>query len=231
MVRVLLIADAHSNWPSLSAMHSEVGNADFIIHAGDSIGYGPFPNEVVDWMKSNANVNVMGNHDYAVVAGNYSDFGANAQIVLRWTDEVITAKNLKYLSNLKDVWTGDVFGVRFGVVHGGLSDPHNEFIHPYADESLLRNYFDKLGVQVLVTGHVHQLFVRQVDDNLLINPGGLGQPRDNNPMPSYVLVTIEGGRIIRVEPHRFNYNIDAYKEKILKEKLPPIFAERLYQGR
>jgi putative phosphoesterase len=231
MVRVLLIADVHSNWPALKAMQEDVVTADFIIHAGDTIGYGPYPNEVINWLRDHADVNVMGNHDYSVVSSNYSGFGNNSQIVLKWTDDMITAKNLKYLSNLKDTWTGDVFGIKFGVVHGGLSDPYNEFIHPYTEESIVKSYFQKLGVKVLVTGHVHQLFVRQLNSNYHINPGAIGQPRDNTPQPSYVLLTIENNEIKKIEPRRFNYNIDEYRDKVLAEKLPRIFADRLYEGR
>ncbi len=231
MTRVLLIADAHSNWPALKALHEDVGSVEFVIHAGDSIGYGPFPNEVIGWMRKHADVNVVGNHDYVIISGNYSGFGDNSQIVLKWTDELITAQNLRYLSNLKDVWTGSVGGVKFGVVHGGLTDPHNEFIHPYTNESLINDYFKRLGVNVLVTGHVHQLFVREFSSGLLINPGSLGQPRDGNPQPSYVLLNVDGGRITKIEPHRFNYNIDEFKDKLLSEKLPSVFATRLYEGR
>lgn len=231
MARILLIADVHSNWPALKALLADAGRVDFIIHAGDTIGYGPYPNECASYLREHGNVNVMGNHDYAVVSGDYTGFGDNADLVLRWTDEVITAQNLKYLSNLGDTWVGDVFGVKVGVVHGGLSNPLNEFIHPYSDENLVDSYFKKMGVKLLITGHVHQMFVRELASGYLINPGGAGQPRDNNPQPSYIIIYIENGEITRIEPHRFNYPIEEFQIKQSAEKLPSVFAERLFNGR
>ncbi|MBD3312114.1 YfcE family phosphodiesterase, partial [archaeon] len=217
---VLLIADVHANYPALQAMAADAGPVDFTIHAGDSIGYYPFPDECISWLRNNTDVNVMGNHDYALVSGDYKGFSNEAYSVLSWTDQNISASNLRYLSNLKDTWTGDVGGVKFGVVHGGLSDPYNEFIHPASDESLVNGYFEKLGVSVLVTGHVHQMFVRQFKKGLLINPGSIGQPRDQNPNPSYVLLEVNNGRVETVMPKRFSYDISQVEAKMKAEMLP-----------
>lgn len=221
------MADVHSNFPSLKALESDAGFADFVIHAGDSIGYFPFPDECVSWLREHADVNVMGNHDYALVSGDFKGFSPESYRVLAWTDQALSAVNLRYLSNLKDSWVGEVGGVKIGVVHGGLSNPLNEFIHAYSDEGLINGYMQKMGVKVLVTGHVHQMFVRQVKEGLLINPGSVGQPRDGNPNPSYVLLDINNGKVETIMPKRFRYDISLVESKMSNEMLPRVFTERL----
>jgi len=229
-VRVLICADVHANLPALKAMEADAGYADFVIHAGDSIGYYPFPDECVTWLREHADVNVMGNHDYALVSNELRGFSRESQATLSWTDQHLSALNLRYLSNLKDNWVGDVGGAKFGVIHGGVSDPHNEFIQPHSDETLINSYFKKLGVKVLVTGHVHQLFVRQLKDGLLINPGSVGQPRDRNPNPSYVLLDVNNGSVETIMPKRFKYDIAQVENKMTAEMLPKMFTETLKRG-
>ena len=224
-MRVLLISDVHANWPALKKVVEEVEYSDFVIHAGDSVGYFPFPNECVSWLKDHADVNVMGNHDYGLVNKDFTGFSTDAIKVLSWTDEHISIDNLKYLSNLKDVWTGNVGGVKIGVVHGGLTDHYNEFISPYADESLMNDYLKRLGVQALITGHTHQMFVREVKEGLIINPGSVSLPRDGDPRPSYIIMEISSGRIIKIVPKRFEYDKTSLKEKIRKEFLPSFIEE------
>ncbi|MFA5406667.1 MAG: metallophosphoesterase family protein [Candidatus Nanoarchaeia archaeon] len=229
-MRVLLMSDVHANWPALQALEADAGYADFVIHAGDSVGYYPFPDECVSWLKAHADVNVMGNHDYALVSSNFGGFSSESLQVLSWTDNHLSAANLRYLSNLPDTWVGDVGGVKFGVVHGGLTNHYNEFIHPYADASVLNGYLEKLGVKVLVTGHVHQLFVRQLKNGLVINPGSVGQPRDNNVNPGYVLLNVNNGRVEEVMPRRFKYDLSLVEQKVKSEMLPMTFVERLKQA-
>ncbi|HLE06067.1 MAG TPA: metallophosphoesterase family protein, partial [Candidatus Nanoarchaeia archaeon] len=230
VMRVLLMSDVHANWPALQALEADAGYADVVIHAGDSVGYYPFPNECVSWLKEHADVNVMGNHDFALVNQSFRGFSREALQVFSWTDQNITALNMRYLSNLPDTFVGEFGGVKFGVVHGGLSDPRNEFIHPYTDESLISGYLSKLGVKVLVTGHVHQMFVRQLKDGLLINPGSVGQPRDNNPSPSYVLLDVNNGKVETIMPKRFRYDPSQVEAKTISEMLPRNFLDILKRG-
>ena len=224
------MADVHGNWPALQALEQDAGHADFVIHAGDSVGYNPFAEECVNWLKAHADVNVMGDHDYALVNTDYKGFSREAVNVLSWTDQHISAINLRYLSNLQDTWVGEVGGVKFGVVHGGLTNPLREAVHAGSAEGLLDGYLKKLGVKVLVVGHLHQLFVRQLKDGLVINPGSVGQPRDQNPNPSYVILEVDKGNVLSINPRRFKYDLSKVETKINAEMLPKVLIERLKRG-
>ena len=57
--------------------------------------------------------------------------------------------------------------------------------------------------------------------------GSLGQPRDGDPRPAFVLYDQEAGV---VEFHRFEYDITLTQKKIRKKGLPRYLADRLSQG-
>ena len=65
-------------------------------------------------------------------------------------------------------------------------------------------------------------------DRLIINPGGVGQPRDGDPRASYALYEDEGGIVFH---HRVEYDIPATQEKMREFGLPEFLSERLSHGR
>jgi diadenosine tetraphosphatase ApaH/serine/threonine PP2A family protein phosphatase len=61
----------------------------------------------------------------------------------------------------------------------------------------------------------------------LINPGSVGQPRDNDPRAAYAIYTPEERR---VELRRVCYQIEVAQAKILRAGLPAALADRLAWG-
>jgi predicted phosphodiesterase len=89
-----------------------------------------------------------------------------------------------------------------------------------------------IGVDFLILGHTHKPFIheRTLDSGkklVIINPGSVGQPRDDDPRASYAVLDVANmdAKIIRVE-----YDIDSVVERINKFGLPNQLGERLYRG-
>jgi len=61
----------------------------------------------------------------------------------------------------------------------------------------------------------------------IINPGGVGQPRDGNPRAAFMIYDTEHGFTF----YRVPYPFEKTQEKIIKVKLPPYLATRLAYGR
>jgi diadenosine tetraphosphatase ApaH/serine/threonine PP2A family protein phosphatase len=61
----------------------------------------------------------------------------------------------------------------------------------------------------------------------IINPGGVGQPRDGNPRAAFMIYDTERGFTF----YRIPYNIEKTQEKIVKAGLPQYLATRLAYGR
>ena len=60
-----------------------------------------------------------------------------------------------------------------------------------------------------------------------INPGSIGQPRDKNPQPSYIIYDSDKREIFFV---RFSYNFKVTQSKIRGAGLPEILASRIELG-
>jgi diadenosine tetraphosphatase ApaH/serine/threonine PP2A family protein phosphatase len=65
------------------------------------------------------------------------------------------------------------------------------------------------------------------DGEWLLNPGGVGQPRDGDPRAAWLLLDTEEWR---AEWRRVEYPIDEAARAIQSAGLPHVLAERLYSG-
>ena len=64
-------------------------------------------------------------------------------------------------------------------------------------------------------------------DRLIINPGGVGQPRDGDPRASYAIYDSEA-KLIRL--YRLPYDIRSTQDKMVKQGLPMRLIARLDYG-
>ena len=61
----------------------------------------------------------------------------------------------------------------------------------------------------------------------IVNPGGVGQPRDGDARAAFMIFDTERGFTF----YRVSYDIEKTQEKIIKAGLPPYLATRLAYGR
>ena len=68
-MKVALIADIHANLPALQAVlaHARKRKVKAIWNAGDFVGYGPFPDEVVRRVRAEKALSIAGNYDLKVL--------------------------------------------------------------------------------------------------------------------------------------------------------------------
>ena len=101
-IRILFLADLHSNLTAFHAIRDEVQNQygkniDYTICLGDIIGYGPYPNELVKISES-FDLTIIGNHDIACATGNADGFNDDAAKAVLWTFDQLTTYNKTYIS-------------------------------------------------------------------------------------------------------------------------------------
>ncbi|MFW5704791.1 MAG: metallophosphoesterase family protein [Nanoarchaeota archaeon] len=107
MVRIAVISDIHGNLPALEAVLKDIdsfGGIEQIISLGDNVGYGPYPNEVLDLLRSRKVKSVKGNHDAALFDGELvSRFNKGAERAIDWTNDQLFAggdqTNAEYLES------------------------------------------------------------------------------------------------------------------------------------
>lgn len=225
-MKIGLISDIHSNAPALEEVlgYLEEAGVDKIIHAGDVIGYNPFPNEVIDLIKKHNVESIRGNHEIIFLTEDTSKADYPAERALEWTKSVLTDNKKKYISNLDDTLKLKVGDVSLSVYHGSPSDPWKYVEAVYATSDLL----EEVGTDILVLGHTHKPFVRPLTAGMIVNPGAVGQPRDGDKRTSLAILEPEK---MRATIKRLPYDVESVISKIEAVGLPQILSNRLKIGK
>ena len=220
-----LIADVHSNVIALEAVLSEMDalDVDKILHAGDIVGYNPYPNETIGSFKKRKVISIRGNHERALVTGDVSGFNAYAAAALEWTGKIITCENLGFISKLKDIEAITVEDTRIVMVHGSPKDL-DEYVYPYDVEP---GFLTMVDADILVLGHSHIQFKREFPGGIIINPGSVGQPRDLNPDSAFAILDTD---TMQIQLKRKKYDIEKVIEDMQKAHLPEELSLRLRDG-
>ena len=100
-----LISDVHSNAVALSSILRDFDclQVKTILHAGDIIGYNPYPNETIRIFQERNIYSILGNHDRALITGNTQNFHPLALNALKWTSSVISRPERQYLQGLGEL--------------------------------------------------------------------------------------------------------------------------------
>ena len=202
-MRILLLADIHSNWAALSAIDEQF---DVCLFVGDAVDYGTSPRECLDWLRTNNAICVRGNHDHAVAQRIKPRPGAGfrrltaATRPIQW--ELLDEKDLTYLARFPVTRQVSIADHTFLLLHATPRDPLDEYLTD--DQSAWRQRLTGISTDFVCVGHTHVPFQLDLGDQQVLNPGSVGQPRDGDPRSSYVI--IEDGH---VEFHRIDYDISA----------------------
>ena len=226
---IALIADIHSNLEAFESVLDHMGRVGQIWSVGDLVGYGAKPNEVVSLARRRVVMSVMGNHDQAAIMNNTWRFNPYAARAIHLTHRMLKRGNISFLKGLPLFLGLTVKNVKFYLVHGSPSDPLNEYVHPEVARRTSESLLKEVNADVLIMGHTHVPMSLHVNGKLILNPGGVGQPRDRDPRASYMLLGVEEGHVSFTH-HRVEYDIDKAAREIIRAGFPRYLADRLYYG-
>ena len=219
-MRVGLISDVHANITALETVLEDMPAVDRIVHAGDAVGYNAWPAECVETLRDRGIDSVMGNHDRKVAHRTNFERNRMAQAGIQKALADLAGDDLAWIDGLPETLT--CCDGRVQIVHGHPDDPDR---YTYPDEFAPGLLGDE---DVLVLGHTHVQHAEQFGEGIVVNPGSVGQPRDNDPRAGYAVVDLDA---LTVETHRVEYDIDAVAEGIVEAGLPQQSGERLKEGR
>ncbi len=230
-MRLGIISDIHSNLQALRAVFVELREqkVEYILCLGDIVGYGASPNKVVERLKKvkDRSVFIKGDHDEAVVKRKTSRLNKNASKAVDWTVRNIKDENRGFLAEQEKYEALEIDDYRFFMVHGSPEDYLYDYISKNTDSSKLDRFFEKTEANVLLLGHTHMPFTQATDNGLIVNPGSVGQPRDNDRRASYAVLDMESREF---EVRRVPYNVEKAAIEIERTKLPNRLGDRLRYG-
>lgn len=246
-----VFSDVHSNLEALTVVLEffEEMDAEGYVCLGDLVGYGGDPNECLDRVRALKKLSIIGgNHDLATIGRLELDwFNQYARAAVLWTQTKLTRENRLFLESL----TARLDAPEFTLAHGTPRNPPEEYLlspGQFRDNvPLVRNW-------PLFVGHSHMpLLFRYADasgekvethfledrDEVLpraadgrfapvaLNPGSVGQPRDQDRRAACALYDSTKGTF-RV--FRLPYDVPGAQAKIRAAGLPEYLALRLDYG-
>jgi putative phosphoesterase len=234
----LLIGDVHANLPALEAVLEDASNrgVSAIWNVGDLTGYGAFPDEVVRRLRKEDTQSVMGNYDLKVLKVKEKEQNEEEEEkeeppedrnAIKWTYDNLSKKSRKYLKSLPGELRLEAGGKRILLTHRSPS-PGDEQIGPETPDEKLREFAHLTDADVIIFGHSHRPFSRQVDGVWFINPGGTGRQDDGDPRASYSILQVNP---FEVNNYRVVYDASIAASAIRKNGLPEVFAQMTLQGR
>jgi putative phosphoesterase len=225
--KIAVLADVHANLHALKAVMDDARGKgiEVILHAGDFVGYGAFRNEVIEILRSNNVLNIIGNYDLKVLEGRSLNSGEK-DIAFQFSRKKLTRTNKSYLNSLPKNIALDIKETKLLMVHGS-PESIEEHIYPNTSRKRIRELISGIDVNILIVGHSHRQFSRTIDDVTIINPGSVGRSDDNNPKAAYAII---GFNPFSVELVRVSYDIEAAVQAIRVEGLPETFAQMLLCG-
>ncbi len=244
-MRVAIVSDIHANLPAFQAVLHDAeaaGPLDALWCLGDVVGYGPHPNECIALLRRYRHRTVAGNHDLAACGTmGTEEFNDAAAAAVRWTAAQLSAAARAFLQELALVEEE----AAFTLVHGSLRWPEWEYL---LSSEQAQAHFELQRTLYGLVGHSHLPFVcweepdgpprlapardgervELGEQRLILNPGGVGQPRDGDPRAAYALYDSDARSVTY---HRVAYDIEATQRAMEAARLPRWLIERLSVGR
>lgn len=249
-MRTLVLSDIHGNLPALEAVLQAAAPFDALWNLGDVVGYGAFPNQVIERVRALAQIHVRGNHD-RVCSGLTSSAGFNpvAAAAAQWTQRKLTPENLEWLRAMPQ---GPLEAGKRALCAHGSPLHEDQYIVTMRDAWMP---LQKMAREITFFGHTHvqggfsqiggewnedrpQISPGEEADSAemevpagsrhLINPGSVGQPRDADWRASFAIYDEEAAL---VSFHRVPYDVAAAQRAIRAAGLPERLASRLRSGK
>ncbi len=226
-MKIGLISDVHGNILALEKVFEkfdEIG-VDAVLCAGDIIGLGPFPEEVVQFLKNKENIyQVRGNHEGYLLDGipkiihgrPMNDTETNHH---KWQHSRLSEDSINFLKTLPKVQNLEFNGKKIYMTHYPISKfgIYKNFIRePTLEES--QKLLEEVDADICIYGHTH-IFSKNIDNKkMYINLGATGCPADNI-FANAGIINISGGNV-EYSPIKIEYDVQSVIEEIRKLKYP-----------
>ncbi len=243
-MKYAVLSDIHANLEALTIVLNDIdaNRVDKIACLGDIVGYGANPNECCELIFQRVSYHIIGNHDRAGIDLNESRyFNPYAKEAAQWTHHTLEQKHKDHFLTLQDI---EVVNNDFVIVHGAITHANDYILsNNQADENfqLLKEHYPD--IQLCFYGHSHikciwgsekkftgdpfSYELAEQDQQYLINPGSVGQPRDGDPKASYIIYDTE---LKKITYRLLEYDFEKTMTAIIAAGLPAYLAQRLEHG-
>jgi putative phosphoesterase len=234
--RIAVFSDVHANLPALEAVLRAIDSLspDTILCLGDLVDFAPWPNEVIEAIRSRKIWTLMGNHDERIAYDigvtplkKHSPEETNARIrAIDWSRGAITEANKAYLAALPQSLRLSFGSISLQFVHASTRSL-DEYIYEDHPEEDAQAMLASTGADVIVMGHTHVPYIRSLaEGKLLVNTGSVGRSKEPSRMPSFAILAVHNDRV-EAAIHRVSYPSERTVAAIRKSSIPDFYADFL----
>jgi len=235
-MRIAVVSDIHGNRTALEAVLADLKQVspDLIVHGGDLAASGSHDVEVVDQIRALGWPGVLGNTDEMLWSPERLDslcslspalkklLSTLAEMIPRMRAS-LGEERMQWMRALPKQYSHELVTV----VHASPDDCWKSPMLEAKDEEL-ESVYGPLRARIVVYGHIHRPFVRQLKSFTVANSGSVSLSYDGDPRASYVV--IDNGN---VSIRRVKYDIEKACVDLMNSGLPyaPWLVRVLRAGR
>lgn len=223
-MRIAVVSDVHGSLHALEAVVADLKgqSPDLVVHGGDLAVNGSRPSEVIDLVGDLGWPGVLGNTDEMLWAPErLAEQEARApglsdllhvlfDDTAPATAELIGKARIDWLRQLPSEWRHE----NLVVLHASPGDLWRA-PPPNSNDDALEKTYGELGSELVVYGHIHRPFVRQLGSLTVANSGSVGLPYDGDWRAAYLVID-DGNPLIR----RVEYDLDSDIADLLGSNYP-----------
>lgn len=184
-------------------------------------------------------------HEIEGVQGNYDDAVANerehcgckyenplqaemATLSFEWTKQHVTQKSNDYMKGLPFDISFSCYDITIKIFH---ATPFKNNLYWYQErpDKFFLDIARRAGADVMIYGHTHIPYRKDIGDKVFINAGSVGKPKGGDPRTCVTLVDI-GPDAVRTDFLRLPYDMEKVASAIVESGLPTYFAGKLRAG-
>mgnify|MGYP001042379148 CR=1 FL=1 len=237
-MKALIISDIHSNIYALEAIWEREQDSDIIYCAGDLVDVGPFPKEVLAWVRDHNVVCVQGNHDRQVAAC-YREHTQLDRMLARareWQHhnaQLLDEDDIMFLEQLPRAVDFELDGIHYGMTH--MYKGYNMIVSRHAFAKFRAEMFTNTNPEMithLIFGHTHRQGIHYLSDAMTwLNPGSVSYRRQDDPDQTAHYLTITDGSIQLQHIDYDRQPLYQYVEQVTLQKAELDTARRFFGPR
>ena len=221
-MKIAVMSDVHGFSPALQAVLEDIRTQEIeqILVAGDICVGGPDPAGCIQLIREHNCSAVYGNTDRDVLQSNQDS-------EMQWTRSRLSESDVSWLQSLP-------FSIRMPHPHAGEDDSASDLLivhanpldvdrhlSPNASEREILEIIDGETARTITFGHLHVAYTRDVDGYTLVDVSAVGNPRDGDLRPRYVVFEPDAGSgNWNFEYHYLDYPLDLTRELMERSGMP-----------
>lgn len=222
-MKVAALYDIHGNLPALNALLAELENenSDLIVIGGDIVS-GPMPTETLErlmqldtpvrFIRGNCDREVVSAFDGEPLRPEMSEAGRETTV---WVAKQLNSSQRDFLSQLPLTLPLLIEGLGEVLFCHASPASDEDIFTPLSPEERLFPMFQEITQRIVICGHTHIQFKRQIRDILILNAGSVGMPYADKPGAYWLLLGPNGYE------HRWTpYDVDVASREIMSSTEP-----------